>query len=411
VAEFLDLVPPSLALQRLLEALRPPAPLTERCLTSQAAGRTLGEDVFSPEDLPSFSRSMMDGYAVHARDTFGASDSLPAYLILGPDTPMGRAPCFSLPAGQASLIHTGGMLPEGADAVIMMENTQATGSGELEVLRPVGVSENILKVGEDLRSGQQVFFAGRRLRPADIGSLMALGITEILAAVPPRVAVLSSGDEVVPPDCKPTPGQVRDINSYSLGSLITQSGGVPVFYGIIPDHHDALFGVLQKALQECDAIVITAGSSASARDLTAGVIGEMGQPGVLVHGVSVRPGKPTILAACKGKAIIGLPGNPVSAMVIARLFVTPWIDRLLGVAALRVKPSVTATLRINTPSQAGREDWIPAHLIQTGSGLEVEPIFYKSNLIFTLAQADGLIYIPADITGYSAGEIVQVEFL
>ncbi len=409
--EFLELLSPSKALERLLANLKLPAPVLETLPTEQAAGRVVGIKVLSPETLPAFPRSTVDGYAVHARDTFGASDTLPIYLSLGPDTPMGQSPGFNLMSGHASLIHTGGMLPDGADAVVMLENTQTTGSGELEVLRPLGVGENILQTGEDVKAGQEVIPAGRKLRPADIGVLMALGITQITVIKPPRVAVLSSGDEVVPPTVTPQPGQVRDINSYSLSSLIQQNGASPVRYGIVPDRREVLFETLRKALQECDAVVITAGSSASTRDLTAEVIEQTGNPGVLVHGVNVRPGKPTILAVCDGKAVVGLPGNPVSALVIARLFVTPLIYHLAGNVPPTFKPSIIARLKINIASQAGREDWIPARLVKSGQGFEVEPIFFKSNLIFMLAQADGLIYIPADATGLSTGDFVQVEFL
>ncbi|MCC6146610.1 MAG: molybdopterin molybdenumtransferase MoeA [Anaerolineaceae bacterium] len=409
--EFLELLPPGQALALMLNHLPDASPALETALAHCALNRVTGAPVVSGELLPAFSRSTVDGYAVRARDTFGASDSLPAYLSLGPETPMGKAPEFSLVEGQASLIHTGGMLPADADAVVMLEHTQATGSNELEVLRAVGEGENTLLPGEDLKVGQEALPGGARLRPPEIGVLMALGIAEVIVVKRPRIGVLSSGDEVVPPQKSPQPGQVRDINSYSLSALIEQAGGEPVQYGIIPDQADTLYQTLNTALQECDAAVITAGSSASTRDLTADVIQKIGDPGVLVHGVSVRPGKPTILAVCKGKAIVGLPGNPVSALVIARLFVAPLIHRLAGLKKIPLQPSVRARLKINLASQAGREDWIPARLIQTDEYYEAEPIFFKSNLIFTLAQADGLIYIPADVTGFSAGNFVKVEFL
>lgn len=409
--EFLELLPPAQALERLLANLETHSPDLETIPVEDALQRVTGIDVVSPETMPAFPRSTVDGYAVHARDTYGASDSLPIYLVLGPDTPMGKAPGFSIMPGQASLIHTGGMLPDGADAVVMLEYCQKTGSGELEVLRPLGVGENILEKGEDLLVGQKVLPAGVKMRPADIGVLMAVGITQITVTRIPRVAVISSGDEVVPPVTVPQPGQVRDINSYSLSSLIQQAGGIPVRYGIVADRREDLHATLLKALQECDAVVITAGSSASTRDLTGEVIDQVGKPGVLVHGVNVRPGKPTILAVCDGKAVIGLPGNPVSALVIARLFVTPLIHRLIGIVSPPVKPAISARLMINIASQAGREDWIPARLFKNGSLFEVEPIFFKSNLIFTLAQAEVLIHIPADATGLSVGDFVQIEYL
>ena len=408
--EFLELLPPGQALERMLNQLPDPLLEVETISTESALHRVTGEAVISHEMLPAFSRSTVDGFAVRAQDTFGASDSLPAYLLLGPETPMGKAPEFSLASGQASLIHTGGMLPENADAIVMLEHTQVTGSGELEILRPVGKGENTLLPGEDVKAGQEVLPRGVRLGPAEIGGMLALGAVRVVVVQPPKVGILSSGDEVILPVQDPKPGQVRDINSYSLSALIQQSGGKPVRYGIVPDKWDDLFRTLGKALQECDMVVITAGSSASERDLTAEVIQQTGKPGVLVHGVNVRPGKPTILAVCDGKAVIGLPGNPVSALVIARLFVTPVVQRLSGVRERPIQPFVNARLKNNLASQAGREDWIPARLIKNGGIFEVEPIFFKSNLIFTLAQADGLIYIPADTTGFAAGDFVQVEF-
>jgi molybdopterin molybdotransferase len=230
------------------------------------------------------------------------------------------------------------------------------------------------------------------------------------------VGLISSGDEVIPPDQTPQPGQVRDINSYSLAALVTQSGGVPVFYGIIGDSFETLQTTAARALTECDLVVITAGSSASTRDMTADVIATLGAPGVLVHGINTRPGKPTILGVCGGKAVIGLPGNPVSALVNGYLFVAPVIEKLLGIPAGRPKASVRAKLTVNLASQAGREDWQPVRLIQgaggeDGVGWLAQPVFGKSNLIFSLAAADGLVRVPPAATGLGAGEIVEVFLL
>jgi molybdopterin molybdotransferase len=409
--EFLELLPPAEALDLLLRHLAEVPIQREIVPTIGALGRVTAAALQSPEPLPAFARSTVDGFAVQAADTYGASDSLPAYLTLIGEVPMGRQVDFRLGAGQAATIHTGGMLPEGADAVVMLELTQTAREAELEVLRAVAAGDNILKAGEDVSAGQEVLPAGTRLRPAEIGGLLALGLMEVPVTRSPRVAILSSGDEVIPPDHAPLPGQVRDINSYSLSALVEAQGGVPVRYGIIPDQAEALEKVLHNALLECDAVVITAGSSASARDLTATVVDSMGTPGVLVHGVNVRPGKPTILAVCNGKPVIGLPGNPVSALVIAGIFVTPVIWRLLGIQSPRLRPTLTARLTINLPSQAGREDWIPVKIRQSEHGYQAEPIFFKSNLIFTLAQADGLAHIPADATGRSTGDWIDVVLL
>jgi molybdopterin molybdotransferase len=258
-------------------------------------------------------------------------------------------------------------------------------------------------MGEDVRPGDCVLKAGTLLRAAQIGGLLALGQLEVAVARRPRFGILSTGDEVIPVTQKPAPGQVRDINTGALSALIEQFGGVANEYPIVPDRAQALEMALRQARSENDAVIITAGSSASVRDLTADVIQQMGAPGVLVHGVNIRPGKPTILAVCDGQPIIGLPGNPVSALVIARLFVAPLVQRLLGMA-MQPWPLRVARLTLNIPSQAGREDYVPVRLL----GDQAEPIFFKSNLIFTLGQADGLVRIPADANGLEAGSVVDV---
>lgn len=405
--EFLELLPPANALELLLQHITP-HPHPEVVETIRALNRVTFQPVIAPHPLPSFPRATVDGYAVRAADTYGANDSLPAYLSVVGEVPMGADAGFSLATGQTAVIHTGGMLPGGADAVVMIEHTQSAAEGEVEILRAVAVGENVLKVGEDVSEGEEVLPAGIRLRPAEIGGLMALGVVRVSVSSKPRVGIISSGDEVVPPEAQLQPGQVRDVNAYSLSALVESVGGEPVRYGIVPDQIDLLRKAARLAFDECDLVVITAGSSASSRDLTAQVINELGLPGVLVHGVNVRPGKPTILAACDGKAVIGLPGNPVSALVIATLFVAPVIEASLGMRYQPLKPRLSAHLTINLPSQAGREDWVPVRLIPGEAGWLVEPVFSKSNLIFSLSRADGLARIPADSNGVAAGEMVEV---
>jgi molybdopterin molybdotransferase len=252
------------------------------------------------------------------------------------------------------------------------------------------------------------------MRPAEIGGLLALGITHVNVMRKIRVGLISTGDEVVDPSQSPRPGQVRDVNSYTLSALVQKSGGDPIRYGIVPDKFEVLKDAAARALLECDIVSITAGSSASTRDMTADVIRSLGEPGVLVHGINTRPGKPTILGVCNGKPVIGLPGNPVSALVNGYLFVVPLIEKLLGILP-RPKPTVQARLTVNLSSQAGREDWWPVKLIVNRKSkienYDADPIFGKSNLIFTLAAADGLLRIPPDATGLSAGELVEVYLL
>ncbi len=409
--EFLELLPPGEALRVFLAAIPEQKPSVELLDSAQAVGRVLAADVYSTEALPPFDRSTVDGYAVHAADTYGASENLPAYLKLVGEVPMGAKPVFELGAGETAVIHTGGMLPAWADGVLMLEYSQIARPGEIEVLRAVALNENVLRTGEDVAVGDLILAAGTRLRPAEIGGLSALGITRVSVSRPPRVGILSSGDEVIPPGDSPQYGQIRDVNSYTLAALVARRGASPVLGGIVPDQADALERQMRQALDACDMLVITAGSSASARDLTAQTIQKMGTPGVLVHGVNVKPGKPTILGVCDGKAVIGLPGNPVSALVIAGLFALPVVDRLLGLKMGRPEASISARLSINLASQAGREDFVPVRLLQTPDGLVADPIFYKSNLIFTLARADGLVHIPADATGLPVDAPVDVRLL
>lgn len=408
MSEFLHLLSPTEALKRFLENLQAGPLGIEEIAVDQALGRVSAAPMLADDPLPSFPRSTVDGYAVRAQDTYGAGETLPAFLSILGEVPMGARPSFELQPGQAALIHTGGMLPSKADAVVMLEYTQRV-DNEIEVVRAVGIGENTLQIGEDVAAGQEVIAAGTLLRPAEMGGLYAVGKLHISVARKPVVAILSSGDEVVPPEVSPLPGQVRDINSAALAAFVIQCGGIPQPFGIVADRPDELESRLRAALEQCDAAVITAGSSASTRDLTAATIQAIGSPGVLVHGVNVRPGKPTILGVCNGKAVVGLPGNPVSALIIAGLFVRPLIEWLLGLSNRRPAAVVRAKLTVNLPSQTGREDWAPVNLVETPDGIEAVPIFFKSNLIFNLVRADGLLYVPSDMNGISAGEMVNVH--
>jgi molybdopterin molybdotransferase len=406
MTELFTVHTPPDAWARFSEHFRPQVRV-ERVATADALGRVLASQLISPQDLPEFPRSTVDGYAVAAADTYGATPGLPAFLAVVGEVAMGKAATFEIGPGEAALVHTGGMIPPGADAVVMIENTQRVDASNIEVFQPVAEGQNVVQVGEDIRRGQPILTPGRRLRPQDIGGLMALGITTVDVATPPVVGVISTGDEVVPPDQPTQPGQVRDINSYSLAALAQRVGAQAIRYGIIPDNRDALEAAARRAVQECDIVVFSAGSSVSYRDMTADVINALGAPGVLVHGVSVKPGKPTILAVCEGKAVFGLPGNPVSAMVIFDLFITPTICTLLGTNA-PPKTKVSARLARNLASDAGREDYVQVRLEQRDGEIWAVPVLGKSNLIYTLVNAEGVIKIPLDSNGIRAGEWVTV---
>jgi molybdopterin molybdotransferase len=409
--EFLILSSPDQALEKWFSALPIQPQQNEEIDSTLGLHRITAAPIYSIKPVPEFSRSTVDGYAVRAADTFGAGESLPAYFSLVGEVQMGKRPEFAIAVGGAALIHTGGMLPVGANAVIMIEYTQMSSNGELEVVKAVAPAENVIQMGEDIAPGQIVIPGGARLRPAEIGGLMALGQMRVQVVRQPVIGILSSGDEIVEPTLEPQPGQIRDINSYSLAAQIEEWGGLPIHLGIMPDCAETIRSALASALERCDAVIITAGSSASVRDLTAQVIDELGSPGVLVHGVNIHPGKPTILAVCNDKAVIGLPGNPVSALIIAHRFVRPLIERLSGRVIILPRPTIPAMITVNLSSQSGREDWWPVRLLQTPQGMSADPIFYKSNLIFNYTQADGLIKISIDATGLSAGSLVDVYTL
>jgi molybdopterin molybdotransferase len=405
--QFFQVKPVQESIRLLFQHIQP-LTVTEITATSTALNHVLADGTFSPIDLPSFNRSAMDGYAVKASDTFGASDALPSYLNLIGHISMGEVPNIAVGRGEAAVIHTGAMLPDGADAVVMIEQTQQITGDEIEILAPVAIGENVVKLGEDIQKDNEVLPRGHRIRPQDIGGLLAVGITELSVYKRPKIAILSSGNELVDATETPELGQIRDINSYMLAALCESVGAKVTRLGIARDTLDNLFSLAQKGFQEYDMLIISAGSSVSVRDLTQTVINQLGEPGVLQHGLAVKPGKPTIIAACDGKPIIGLPGNPVSAMLVARQVVIPTIHHLLGE---KIKPtsSVSATLTQNIASTSGREDSVPVHLIATDDGYEAEPIWGKSNLIYTLLKADGLIHVPLNMSGYKTGIVVDVE--
>lgn len=414
MAELFTVLTPAAAWERFCEhyPAPPEVPLLEEAKlqiipTWDALDRVLARALISPQDLPEFPRSTMDGYAVCAADTHGASPGLPALLTVIGEAAMGRAATQPVAMGEAVLVHTGGMIPPGADAVVMVEQTQRVDDESIEVFKPVAAGEAVLAIGEDVRRGQQLFAPGHTLRPQDIGGLLALGIVEVTVAAKPRIAIISTGDEVIPPTATPRIGQVRDINSYTLAALVQQAGGEPLPRGIVPDDRTALEEAARSAFAAADMVIFSAGSSVSYRDMTVEVIEGLGAPGVLVHGVSVKPGKPTILAVCNGKAVFGLPGNPVSAMVIFDLFVRPAIRRFLGGEA-PPRTRLRARLARNVNSTTGREDYVQVRLEDRSGETWAVPVLGKSNLIYTMVHSQGTVVVPLDSNGFAAGEWVEV---
>lgn len=413
MAEFFNVLAPGDA----FEAVRPLiVPLSGRAdgvdvvATAQALGRVTAADIASPEDLPAFARSTMDGYSVRSRDTFGATEGLPAYLDVVGEVAMGQRAQVRLGVGEAAIAYTGGMLAQGADAVVQVERTQRLDDTTIEVLRAVAPGENVVQVGEDVRKGDVVLPKGSVVRAQDIGGFLALGVTDIRVSRMPRVGVISTGDELVPPDASLTPGRIRDINTYTISALIAQSGGVVASVSLVADDYEAQRAAAIRALASADMLVFSAGSSVSSRDMTAAVIDGLGEPGIIAHGISIKPGKPTVIGVVNGKPAIGLPGNPVSAMVVFDLVARPLIYHMSGCARVPPPPMTHARLLRDIPSVAGREDYVPVRLIQADDGASAaEPVFGKSNLIYTLVRSDGIVKAPLDKSGLYAGEVVEVR--
>lgn len=370
--------------------------------------RVPAADVLAPHALPGFARATVDGYAVRAADTYGASDGLPAYLDLAGAVRMGRASEVAVPARGAVAIPTGAVIPAGADAVVMVEYTAETMPGTIEVTRPVAPGAGLVRADDDVPAGGVLVPAGRPLRAADLGLLASAGVATVGVRARPRVAILSTGDEVVPPDtAELRPGQVRDATASALAALVGSAGGEPVLVGIVPDEQDVLVEALRAALTAADLVVVSAGSSVGARDETATAVAELGE--LWCHGLAIKPGKPTILAECGGIPLIGLPGNPLSALVVFRLVGVPLIWRLAGCEVPPPVPRTRAHLGRNIASAAGRLDVVQVSLHDTADGcLRAEPIHGPSALLSVLARADGYVRIPEAATGIEDGTEVEV---
>jgi molybdopterin molybdotransferase len=393
----------------ILRDIARPLPAETIELTEDSLGRVLAEDIMSPVDLPGFDRAIMDGFAVRAQDTFGASPGAPAYLRLVGEVRMGEAASVSPSPGEAVRVSTGSMMPEGADAVVMLEYTDSLDDETIEVVRAVAPGDHVVGKTEDLSEGELMLRRGHVIRPQDVGALAGVGITSASVSRQPRVAIISSGDEIVPPDEMPQIGQIRDINSHSLACLVQQAGGVPLKMGIVRDDFESLGTRLVAGLEKADISLISGGSSVGARDATLDVIRFSEGAEVLVHGVSIRPGKPTIIAKVDDKYLFGLPGNPVSVMVAFELFVGFLIKLLSGAEQPVWEPRyVRARLSRNIASAPGREDYISVRLIESDGDMLAEPVLGKSALISTMIKADGLIRIPLESEGLEEGAEVDV---
>ncbi|MFH1152875.1 MAG: gephyrin-like molybdotransferase Glp [Pseudomonadota bacterium] len=373
----------------------------------QALARILARDIHADQDMPGFRRATMDGYAVSSPATFGASESNPAWLTVCGTIRMGDVPDFRVEPGQAARIATGGMLPDGADAVVMIEHTETVDEGTIEVYKSVAPLQNVIDSADDFRRGQAVLTAGTRIRPQEAGLAAALGIRDLAVFRQPRVAIISTGDEIVEIHETPGPGKIRDINSYTLAGLVAEAGAVPRTYGIIKDDADKLARICRQALEETDMVLISGGSSVGTRDFTLDVLSGLDNTRILLHGISISPGKPTLLAACGNKPVWGLPGHVVSAMVVFRIVVLPFLERLKGA---RPGPDlrIPARLTRNVASAPGRREFVRVRLTKTPEGISADPVLGKSGLIRTMVLADGLLEINDNTEGVEKNSLVEI---
>ncbi|OBR91468.1 molybdopterin molybdenumtransferase [Clostridium ragsdalei P11] len=369
--------------------------------------RILYEDIVSPLNVPGFKRSIVDGYAVKCKEVQGASESMPSMLDLKGEVIMGKMPSKSLEfPGECMYIPTGGMLPEGADSVVMIEYTDKMDDTTILVNKPVAFGENVLNEDEDVELGETVLKAGTVLKPYSISMLSSLGIIKVPVICRPKVGIISTGDEIISPEEYPKPGQIRDINSYLLYSSVIEDGGEAIFYGVIRDDYEKLFETAKKANEECDVVLISGGSSVGKKDQTAKIIDELGKPGILLHGISIKPGKPTILGKVKNKPIFGLPGHPLSCAVVYRIIVRYFLQRMMKFE--EVEYPIPCKFSTNYHKAKGREEYLPVTIKNIEGEYIAVPVLTKSAAISGFTKAWGYVKIDKNVEGIFKDQQVYV---
>lgn len=384
---------------------------SERVGVWQSCSRVLAEDLKAPADLPGFRRATMDGYAVRASSTFGASESSPAWLRVAGTVGMGDEPDFALQPGHAARISTGGMLPKGADSVVMVEHSQTVDETSVEIYRSVAPLQNVIDGAEDFFRGQVAIPRGTRIRPQEAGLAAGLGFSRLTVFRIPRVGIISTGDEIIPVEQEPGPGRIRDINTYTLAGFVEEAHGLAVRYGIVKDDPRALRAACEKALEETDMVLISGGSSVGTRDYTVEVLSGLARTRVLVHGMSISPGKPTILAASGQKPVWGLPGQVTSAMVVLKIVVIPFLRQLMGYRGHDSLIRVKARLTRNVASAQGRREFVRVRLENRDKEILARPVLGKSGLIRTMVHADGLLEIGENVEGMEKDSPVDIILL
>jgi molybdopterin molybdotransferase len=414
--EFLELNPPEKFWQQIKHFLKNKNLKTKNINLDNALDRVLAEDIYSPVNLPPFSRSTVDGYAVKASDTAGASASMPTYLDIIGSIEIGKKTELKLNEGQAAAIPTGGMIPQKADAVLMIEDTEKIGENLIESFKALAAGENIVQKAEDIAQGKLLFKKGHKIMARDIGALAGLGITEFKVFKKAKISVISTGNELISAEADAKAGQIRDINSYSITSYLNKIGGDSKKVGIVKDEFDSLKEALKKELAQ-DLVLISGGSSVGIKDMTIELLNSLGEPGVLLHGLSIKPGKPTILAIIEGTIVIGLPGHPASAWTVNNILAAEIVRVLNGekkpadIGSENQKFLIKAQLSRNLVSDKGREEYIPVKIIKENEKLFAKPLLAKSSLITNLAYGDALLKIPRNQEGIDKGEIVELTLI
>ncbi len=381
------------AQQKIQNSFRPPFLGDEECVLLEAYNRVLNEDIVSELDIPPFNRSIVDGYAVSAQDTFGADENQPVTLRVSGAVAVGEVPKVALGKGEATEIVTGAVIPQGADAVVMIEDTQREDEN-LQVFSSVTPSENVMKKGSDIKKGAVILRKGQVLGSSEIGVLAALGKTTVRVLKIPMIAVLSTGGEVTEPG-KPLPeGKIYDINAYSISTAVVESGGKPIYFGVITDDKQALYKALHSAVASADMVITSGGVSVGPKDYTPQIVDSLGKPGIVVHGIAIKPGKPTTVGFVGDKPVFSLPGHPTSALLVFYLLARPIVLQLAGRPTVGMK-TVRAVAGRRMFSAKGRRTFVMVKLeFDKQCRLIAEPVEAgASGAITTLSKADGFVEI------------------
>jgi molybdopterin molybdotransferase len=397
------------AREKILSRVKSWSLKTEIISLEEGLGRVLAEDIYASCDIPGVRRSVVDGYAVLAADTAGAGEAVPAFLRQKGSVSMGKQADFSISRGECAYVPTGGMLPAGAAALVMVEYAEAVGN-DVAIYETAAPGMGMIEAGEDLRKGELLFRRGTVIRPQEAGALAAAGICSFPVFVPLNLSLISTGDELIPPDHAPRMGEIRDINTSALQALAFKHGYKVISTRILPDNETLLEQAMREAIASSDVAIISGGSSQGNKDLSSDIINRAAQPGIFTHGLAVKPGKPTILGWDNESKtlLVGLPGHPVSAIMVFKLILGWLTDTLFN----KTPPwPVPARISCNVPGSPGRTVLQPVILHVKDEGYSAEPVFGKAGMITSLTRADGYIIIDLNKEGLKNGESVMVHLM